>query len=418
MDFGALPPEINSGRMYAGPGPAPMLAAAAAWDALAAELHCAAALYSSQISDLTSASWTGPSSAAMAAAAAPYGTWLSAMAAWAEQTAAQARAAVAAYESAFAATVPPPLIAANRSQLLALIATNVLGQNTPAIAATEAQYAEMWAQDAAAMYGYAGSSAAATRMSPFTAAPQVTAPGGLADQAAAVAQSAGMSAGVNTSATLSQLVSVVPHTLQSLAVPASAATSPMPRLQSSLSSVGTLVTNLTGPYSPFALTDVAGAPFLFGIQNVLIPHNAEGVATVLGGGAMKSLLPASLLPPSGAGTAALSPAHIGGASVSVGMGDAGTVGGLSVPKTWATAVPAIRPVAEVLPGAGPGVAAAIGPDGAGGLFRDMALSSLAGRTIGGNAARSIGSVTTGGVGSAAAGAHTAATIIVIPPTGE
>ena len=32
MDFAFLPPEINSGRMYDGPGSGPMLAAAAAWD--------------------------------------------------------------------------------------------------------------------------------------------------------------------------------------------------------------------------------------------------------------------------------------------------------------------------------------------------------------------------------------------------
>ncbi len=37
MDFGALPPEINSGRMYSGPGCGSMLAAAAAWDGLAAD---------------------------------------------------------------------------------------------------------------------------------------------------------------------------------------------------------------------------------------------------------------------------------------------------------------------------------------------------------------------------------------------
>ena len=30
LDFGALPPEINSGRMYVGPGSGPMLAASAA----------------------------------------------------------------------------------------------------------------------------------------------------------------------------------------------------------------------------------------------------------------------------------------------------------------------------------------------------------------------------------------------------
>ena len=69
---------------------------------------------------------------------------MSATAVQAEQTAAHSQAAAAAYETAFAATVPPPVIATNRAQLIALTAANVLGQNTPAIAATEAQYAEMW----------------------------------------------------------------------------------------------------------------------------------------------------------------------------------------------------------------------------------------------------------------------------------
>ena len=60
--------------------------------------------------------------------------------------AAQARAAAAAFETAFAATVPPPVVDANRSELATLVATNVFGQNTPAIAATEAQYSRMWAR--------------------------------------------------------------------------------------------------------------------------------------------------------------------------------------------------------------------------------------------------------------------------------
>ena len=84
MDFAALPPEINSGRMYAGPGSGPMLAAAAAWDELAAELYSTASSYGSVISDLTSG-WLGPSSAAMAAAAAPYVSWIATTAGHAEQ---------------------------------------------------------------------------------------------------------------------------------------------------------------------------------------------------------------------------------------------------------------------------------------------------------------------------------------------
>jgi PPE-repeat protein len=147
--FAALPPEINSARMYAGAGSSPMSAAAAAWDGLAAELNSAATSFSSVTSGLVGGSWSGPASAAMNSVAAPYAAWLSAATAQAEGAASQARAAAAAYETAFAATVPPPVVAANRVELFALVASNLLGQNTPAIAATEAHYAEMWAQDAA-----------------------------------------------------------------------------------------------------------------------------------------------------------------------------------------------------------------------------------------------------------------------------
>lgn len=147
FDFGALPPEINSGRMYAGPGSGPLMAAAAAWDEVAAELGIAASGYHSVIAELTSGPWVGPASLSMVSAITPYVGWLSAVAAQAEETASQGRAAAAAFEAAFAMTVPPPVIAANRVLLATLVATNFFGQNTPAIAATEAQYMEMWAQD-------------------------------------------------------------------------------------------------------------------------------------------------------------------------------------------------------------------------------------------------------------------------------
>jgi hypothetical protein len=211
MDFGLLPPEVNSARMYAGAGSAPMLAAAAAWNGLATELRSAAASYHSIISGLTSEGWLGPASAAMAAAAAPCAAWMCTTAAQAEQTAAQANAAATAYEAAFAMTVPPPVIAANRAQLMSLVATNVVGQNAPAIAATEAQYGEMWAQDAAAMYGYAANLAAAANVTPFTTPAQTTSPTGVTTQSAAVAQAAGSSAGTGAQTSLSQLISAVPN---------------------------------------------------------------------------------------------------------------------------------------------------------------------------------------------------------------
>src|ERR1700760_1224274 len=193
FDFGALPPEINSGKIYTGPGSAPLLAASTAWNALASELQATAAGYTSSITELGS-SWTGPSATAAASAAAPYTSWLTTTAAQAEQTAAQAQAAAAAYEAAFAASIPPPVIAANRAALALLVATNFLGQNTPAIAANEATYGEFWAQDAAAMTGARGPPTAASQLTPFTDAPATTTDSGQASQSASNAQAAASSA--------------------------------------------------------------------------------------------------------------------------------------------------------------------------------------------------------------------------------
>src|ERR1700730_5595964 len=168
--------------MYAGPGPGPLLAASEAWDGLAAELSIAASGYGSALAELTSNSWVGPTSVAMMSAVTPYIDWLTSTGAQAEETANHARAAVAAYEAAFTMTVPPPAIAANRALLMALIATNFFGQNPPAIMATEPLYVEMWAQDAAAMYSYAGAAAVAAQVTPFATPPQTTSQGGQSQQ--------------------------------------------------------------------------------------------------------------------------------------------------------------------------------------------------------------------------------------------
>ncbi len=194
-DFAALPPEINSARIYSGPGSGPMLAAASAWSTIAAEMRSAAASYGSVVDELTSVGWFGPTSVSMLAAALPYVDWLSTTATQAEQAGSQAAAAATAYETAFATTVPPVAVAANRTELAMLVATNVFGQNTPAIAAAEAQYAEMWAQDAATMNGYATASDVASLLAPFTAPQSTSTPDGTSQQADAVAQAAQTPAG-------------------------------------------------------------------------------------------------------------------------------------------------------------------------------------------------------------------------------
>lgn len=210
MDFALLPPEVNSARMYTGPGAGSLLAAAGGWDSLAAELATTAEAYGSVLSGLAALHWRGPAAESMAVTAAPYIGWLYTTAEKTQQTAIQARAAALAFEQAYAMTLPPPVVAANRIQLLALIATNFFGQNTAAIAATEAQYAEMWAQDAAAMYGYATASAAAALLTPFSPPRQTTNPAGLTAQAAAVSQATDP---------LSLLIETVTQALQALTIP-------------------------------------------------------------------------------------------------------------------------------------------------------------------------------------------------------
>jgi PPE-repeat protein len=170
--FAGLPPEITSAKMYSGPGSESLLAAAAGWNAVSAELRSAAANYDAVIKTLTSEGWFGPSSAKMAASVAPYLEWLNTTATQAEQAGAQANAAAAAYEAAFAATVPPAVVTANRTQLTHLVASNTFGQNTGLIAANEAQYGDMWAQDASAMTSYSASSTAATEQMSVFQAPQ------------------------------------------------------------------------------------------------------------------------------------------------------------------------------------------------------------------------------------------------------
>ncbi|WP_133054972.1 PPE family protein [Mycolicibacter nonchromogenicus] len=321
MDFALLPPEVNSGRMYTGPGAAPMLAAAAAWDALAAEVQTAAVGYSGVVASLIGDAWSGPTSMAMAAAAAPYVAWLHAAAANAEQTAIQAKAVVAAYESAFAATVPPTVVAANRTLLAALVATNFFGQNTPAIAAAETAYAEMWAQDAVAMYGYAAAAIPAGELPELGQPPQTTNPAGPGAQSAAVSQAAAANGQAVTQAMLQQMVSP-------------AATADPPTWWQTF-------TSELGQLTPFSSIASSGLSFDSSLYTVVSNGAGWGRLVYVRGGA-EGALTFEGIGPRGVLSAATTPA------IGPGIGRATPIGGLSVPPSWATAAPELKPVALTL----------------------------------------------------------------------
>ena len=349
MDFAALPPELNSGRMYAGPGSGSLLAAAVAWDDLAAELYTAAADYGSATAKLTGGLWRGASSVSMAAAVAPYVTWLNATAAQAEQTGAQAKAAAAAHATAFAMTVPPPVIAANRTQLVSLVATNFFGQNAPAIAANEAHYAEMWAQDAVAMYDYAAAAQAAPQMPPFGPPPTTANPSGVATQAAAAGQTAGHAA-------VSQVMQALPNAMASTAAAMASEGLGLHPVFGDLATLGA---------APFSLS-MSSAIIAAFIPEYLIagaalpsPFGLEAAAPA----AMAAGLPLGL-------TATLEtagPASVASAA-SAGLGHAASVSGLSVPQAWATAAPEMRLAAAELAGVGASAAA-----GSSGMLSGMPL---------------------------------------------
>jgi PPE-repeat protein len=347
--------------MYSGPGAGPMLTAAAAWDQLAEELHSSAGAYTSVITALTSSGWQGPSSAMMAEASAPYVSWLHSTAAHAEQTSTQAKAAASAYQTALAAMVPPPLITTNRIELSSLVASNFFGQNSPAIAANEADYDAMWAQDAAGMYGYAASSSSASNLPPFTGPPHTTHPTGAAAQAAATNQSAGGP---------TQLLSQLPTAMQQLAAPA-----PSPEVPSLLTYLLQIpsITSATASTSSASFSGSSIVTTNHALAVNALRDDAQGIGPFLAAAPATSTV---VSPPA-------APAGVGAPSAA--MGRASVVGALSVPQSWAaTAAPPTDPAAIAAPGAGAAATAATPHEG---MVGEALLGTLAGRGVSNVAAK-------------------------------
>ncbi|QLL05293.1 PPE family protein [Mycobacterium vicinigordonae] len=357
VDYGLLPPELNSARIYAGPGAASLVTAATAWSGLAADFQAAASGHRSVIESLTSGPWLGPASAQLVSAVSPFITWLSNSAEQAAEAATQAGAAASAYERAFAASVPPALIAANRAQLAQLVATNILGQNSSAISTLEAQYAEFWAQDSQAMYTYASSSAAATQVSELSAPAEVADPAGLADQAIAVFKAQGQAVQTqlnNVGAQVAPRFSDVIKTLSSPLNGQGPAIDAWIAANTPFDDIVPLYSKYISPYmnsiaATLQVTQTFGqnSSGISALANLAKPaaaaaKAAEGAASAAGAAA------------SGAGQAATgAAANLGG--VAAGLGKAIPIGGLSAPAGWvpwhATTSPG---VASAIPAAAEG----------------------------------------------------------------
>ena len=366
FDFASRPPEVNSALIYSGAGAGPLMNASSAFNNLSAELSSNAASYESVISQLTGSEWQGPSSQAMAASAQPYIGWLNTTSGQLREAATRAMASAAAYETAFSASIPPPVIAANRAALAVLVATNFLGINTPAIMANEALYAEFWAQDAAAMYGYAGASAAAATLSPLTPPAENTNPAGQGQQAAAVSSAASSN---GTSSTLNSTLGNLQNAASAAATPAAdTPTSILSALNSlfGVPIVGNGIYNIgvTLAWNTAMMTAtlpllghfLAGAPFGVTISDAAPLGAGLGFGTSLAGAS------------SGVG-------GVGGATLA-GMGSAESLGGrLSVPAAWSAATPAAA--GDVTLAASSGTAAAAQTAGVGGAGMNGIMPGMA-----------------------------------------
>ncbi|OMC45496.1 PPE family protein [Mycobacterium sp. IS-1264] len=183
MDFWA-PPEVTSALIHSGPGPESWLAAANAWRELAIELGQTASDYAATVASIP---WQGPAATAMTLSTIPYVSWMQTTAAEAAQLSMAATSMAGSFVATQTAIVHPSVVTANRTLLAQLIATNYFGINFPAIAATELQYLQMWADNTTAMLGYQATSLQTMALQPFTPPPTTTNPAGEATQRAAVA---------------------------------------------------------------------------------------------------------------------------------------------------------------------------------------------------------------------------------------
>jgi PPE-repeat protein len=177
MIWHGMPPELNTARLMAGAGDAPMLQAAAGWEALAIFLETQADELAGSLAALSS-TWSGAASERAVSATMPMVIWLRTTALQAQKRALQATAQASSYATAMATTPPIPEIEENHITHAVLEATNFLGINTVPIGVNEADYfIRMWNQAAFAMDAYQAETVANTLFEPIPPMTPIVIPG-------------------------------------------------------------------------------------------------------------------------------------------------------------------------------------------------------------------------------------------------
>jgi PPE-repeat protein len=224
---------------------------------------------------------------------------------------------------------------------------------------TEALYVEMWAQDAAAMYGYAGASTFAAQVTPFVAPPQTASDDGQSNQAAAVAKAAAAPASQAATVVQSAVTSAPTTSTQTTAV--TAATT-----GTSTATSGATAPTFTGPfawleqliYNTYNNYPTGGLGV--GLTNANLnsirqftgqSYFGTGLANFGFGMGQQLFNPGAIAHPPAAAALLPTPAlgglpPLGGApvppgvgQVSASVGQASTLGRLSVPAGWQGATP-------------------------------------------------------------------------------
>jgi PPE-repeat protein len=329
MEFTTLPPEVISALIHSGPGAESLANAAAAWQQLSANLEDAADNYASSLSSMDE-SWYGPSSSAMFQSVTPYVTWLRTTAQQAQQTAASAQSAAAAFSSVQASVVPTATVAANRTRLVRLLATNVFGRNLPAIAQTESEYQTMWANNAEAMTRYQAASSQASTLPQLTSPTSTTNPSALKTQASSATPAATTAATTSSGATVGA------------ASPAAALPTAFDPNVGFVGLANTYANQFISSGFPINmlsyLAQNQSAQALQGVSSQVSQGLSEGeealggAAANLGGGAAGAL---GALGQSGGGLGALGAAGLGQINTSAALGAAVPMGNLSAPPSAA-----------------------------------------------------------------------------------